>query len=146
MELWGQFVGQYLRKLQLPRTMEVCTKEWNHLFNVATSRLVIFECGILCTFIIIFARNACTACQQNFLLDFIKKVGELYRDSKRECQFTQHLLMLKVPKLFLVQEKTADADKLVIMEFKAFMRNYIIHNGCSGTVYQTLMVSKYLFN
>ena len=122
--------------------MRVYTKEWNDLFNAATSRLVTFECGILCTICFNFARNACAASHQKFLLDFIKQVGELYRNSKRECKFTQHLLMLKVPTLFLMQEKTADADKAVIMEFKTFMRNYIIHNGCRAKVYQTLMVGK----
>ena len=44
MQLWGQFLVQHLRKLQLPPTMVVYTKEWNDLFIVATSRLVIFEC------------------------------------------------------------------------------------------------------
>lgn len=54
--------------------------------------------------------------------------------------------MLKVPGLFLVKEKTADLDKEVILQFKAFIGNYILHNGCKAHVYETLMVGKHCFH
>ena len=73
-------------------------------------------------------------------------MGVAYQCNKRECQFTKDLLMLKVPELFLVQEKTADLDRAVILQFKTFIRNYIVQNGCKAHVYGTLMVGKRCFH
>lgn len=74
-----------------------------------------------------------------FLFDFLNTVSVVYLHDERSQEFVFHLLELRVPKLFAVDDEECDEgirkeDFAIRDRFWKFLSNYITSNGLKNTI------------
>ena len=74
-----------------------------------------------------------------FLFDFLNTVSVAYLNDKRSQEFVFHLLELRVPKLFALDDEECDEgikkeDIAIRDRFRKFLSDYITSNALKNTV------------
>ena len=123
-------VENFLSRYIPSNDIDITEPTWRYFFGDVVSRFV-------------------GAQHHGFLFDFLNTVSVVYLDDKRSQEFVFHLLELRVPKLFAVDDEECDEgskkeDIAIRDRFWKFLSDYITSNALKNTV--VTQISRILVN
>ncbi|XP_065915635.1 uncharacterized protein [Dysidea avara] len=118
LHIWNfQFVEMFLNSYPIPSKADLTDSSWSLL---------------LCEIIKRFSNITCKIC----VVGLLKRVGDAYKDDKKQHIFVSDLMKLNVPNLLLVPE---DDDRDVEMAFIKIIQTFIQENGLHEVIIDQLL-------